>query len=160
MALTKISTAMISQSAAAVDLNVDAGTFYVDTTNNRVGVGGKTDPDTPLHVVGTITATLFAGSGASLTNIPNSALTNSSITINSTATSLGGSITLGTDDVAESSSNLYYTNARADARIAAAESLCLKEISHLKRTSYFQRSMSLTDLILKADSREESRRLR
>ena len=57
MALTKISTAMISQSAAAVDLNVDAGTFYVDTTNNRVGVGGKTDPDTPLHVIGTVTAT-------------------------------------------------------------------------------------------------------
>ena len=74
MALTKISTAMISQSAAAVDLNVDAGTFYVDTTNNRVGVGGKTDPDTPLHVVGTATATLFAGSGASLTSIPNAAL--------------------------------------------------------------------------------------
>ena len=94
MALTKISTAMISQSAAAVDLNVDAGTFYVDTTNNRVGVGGKTDPDTPLHVVGTATATLFAGSGASLTSIPNSALVNSSITINSTAVSLGGSLTL------------------------------------------------------------------
>jgi len=127
MALTKISTAMISQSAAAVDLNVDAGTFYVDTTNNRVGVGGKTDPDTPLHVVGTATATLFAGSGASLTNIPNSALTNSSITINSTATSLGGSITLGTDDVAEGSSNLYYTNARADARIAAATTDDLSE---------------------------------
>jgi hypothetical protein len=127
MALTKISTAMISQSAAAVDLNVDAGTFYVDTTNNRVGVGGKTDPDTPLHVIGTATATTFAGSGASLTSIPNSALVNSSITINSTATSLGGSITLGTDDVAEGSSNLYYTNARADARIAAADTDDLSE---------------------------------
>jgi len=118
---------MISQSAAAVDLNVDAGTFYVDTTNNRVGVGGKTDPDTPLHVVGTVTATLFAGSGASLTNIPNGALTNSSITINSTAVSLGGSLTLDTDDVAEGSSNLYYTNARADARIAAADTDDLSE---------------------------------
>ena len=118
MALTKISTAMISQSAAAVDLNVDAGTFYVDTTNNRVGVGGKTDPDTPLHVVGTATATLFAGSGASLTSIPNSALVNSSITINSTAVSLGGSITLGTDDLSEGSSNLYYTDARVDARVS------------------------------------------
>ena len=127
MALTKISTAMISQSAAAVDLNVDAGTFYVDTTNNRVGVGGKTDPDTPLHVVGTATATLFAGSGASLTSIPNAALVNSSITINSTAVSLGGSLTLGTDDVAEGSSNLYYTNARADARIAAADTDDLSE---------------------------------
>ena len=126
MALTKISTAMISQSAAAVDLNVDAGTFYVDTTNNRVGVGGKTDPDTPLHVVGTVTATLFAGSGASLTNIPNSALTNSSITINSTAVSLGGSLTLTTANIAENT-NLYYTNARADARIAAATTDDLSE---------------------------------
>ena len=126
MALTKISTAMISQSAAAVDLNVDAGTFYVDTTNNRVGVGGKTDPDTPLHVIGTATATLFAGSGASLTSIPNSALVNSSITINSTAVSLGGSLTLTTANIAENT-NLYYTNARADARIAAADTDDLSE---------------------------------
>ena len=126
MALTKISTAMISQSAAAVDLNVDAGTFYVDTTNNRVGVGGKTDPDTPLHVVGTATATLFAGSGASLTSIPNAALVNSSITINSTAVSLGGSLTLTTANIAENT-NLYYTDARADARIAAADTDDLSE---------------------------------
>jgi len=126
MALTKISTAMISQSAAAVDLNVDAGTFYVDTTNNRVGVGGKTDPDTPLHVIGTVTATTFAGSGASLTSIPNSALVNSSITINSTAVSLGGSLTLTTANIAENT-NLYYTNARADARIAAADTDDLSE---------------------------------
>ena len=126
MALTKISTAMISQSASAVDLNIDAGTLYVDATNNRVGVGGKTDPDTPLHVTGTVTATLFAGSGASLTGIPNGALTNSSITINSSATSLGGSITLTTANIAENT-NLYYTNARADARIAAADTNDLSE---------------------------------
>ena len=117
---------MISQSAAAVDLNVDAGTFYVDTTNNRVGVGGKTDPDTPLHVVGTATATLFAGSGASLTSIPNAALVNSSITINSTAVSLGGSLTLTTANIGENT-NLYYTDARADARIAAADTDDLSE---------------------------------
>ena len=126
MALTKISTAMISQSASAVDLNIDAGTLYVDATNNRVGVGGKTDPATPLHVTGTVTATLFAGSGASLTSIPNGALTNSSITINSSATSLGGSITLTTANIAENT-NLYYTNARADARIAAADTNDLSE---------------------------------
>ena len=117
---------MISQSASAVDLNIDAGTLYVDATNNRVGVGGKTDPATPLHVTGTVTATLFAGSGASLTGIPNGALTNSSITINSSATSLGGSITLTTANIAENT-NLYYTNARADARIAAADTNDLSE---------------------------------
>jgi len=43
----------------------------------------------------TATATTFSGSGASLTNIPNSALDNSSITINGTPTSLGGSIIVG-----------------------------------------------------------------
>jgi hypothetical protein len=40
-----------------------------------------------------LAATTFSGSGASLTNIPNAALTNSSITIGSTAVSLGGTVT-------------------------------------------------------------------
>ena len=43
----------------------------------------------------TASATTFSGSGANLTNIPNSALTNSSITINGTSTALGGSINVG-----------------------------------------------------------------
>ena len=42
---------------------------------------------------GTLVATVFSGSGASLTNIPNGALTNSSVTVGSTAISLGGSAT-------------------------------------------------------------------
>ena len=42
---------------------------------------------------GVLTATQFSGSGAGLTSIPNSALTNSSITIGSTAVSLGGTAT-------------------------------------------------------------------
>jgi hypothetical protein len=46
---------------------------------------------TPL--TGLLAATTFSGSGASLTNIPNAALTNSSITIGSTAVSLGGTVT-------------------------------------------------------------------
>jgi len=42
---------------------------------------------------GTLTATVFSGSGASLTSIPNAALNNSSITVGSTAISLGSSAT-------------------------------------------------------------------
>jgi hypothetical protein len=42
---------------------------------------------------GVLTATQFTGSGAGLTSIPNSALTNSSITVGSTAISLGNSAT-------------------------------------------------------------------
>jgi len=51
--------------------------------------------------------------------IPNSSLSNSSITINGVATSLGGTRTLGTDDVAEGTTNKYYTDARARAAISA-----------------------------------------
>ena len=42
---------------------------------------------------GTLTATVFSGSGASLTSIPNSALNNSSITVGTTAIALGASST-------------------------------------------------------------------
>jgi len=42
---------------------------------------------------GTLSATVFSGSGASLTSIPNAALTNSSITVGSTSISLGGTAT-------------------------------------------------------------------
>ncbi len=45
-------------------------------------------------VVGTLAATTFSGSGASLTNIPNAALTNSSVTVNGTAIALGASGTV------------------------------------------------------------------
>jgi hypothetical protein len=69
-----------------------------------------------------------------LPSIPNSKLTNSSITINSNATSLGGSVTLTTANVAENT-NLYYTDARADARIAAADTGDLSEGSNLYYTN-------------------------
>jgi len=47
-----------------------------------------------IDASGTITATTFSGSGANLTSIPNSALTNSSITINGSGVSLGGSVSI------------------------------------------------------------------
>lgn len=51
MALTKISTGMLKQDAASSDLNIDAGTLYLDVSNNRVGVN-KTSPSQTLHVNG------------------------------------------------------------------------------------------------------------
>ena len=49
----------------------------------------------------------------SLGSIPNSALSNNSITINGTAVALGGTRTLDTDSVSEGSTNVYFTTARA-----------------------------------------------
>jgi hypothetical protein len=39
MALTKVTSGLISADASSVDLNIDAGTLYIDATNNRVGIG-------------------------------------------------------------------------------------------------------------------------
>ena len=61
----------------------------------------------------TLTNKSISGSANTLTNISNNALSNSAITINGTSTSLGGSRTLGSDDIAEGSTNKYFTDERA-----------------------------------------------
>ncbi len=55
----------------------------------------KGDSSGNLTTPATLTATTFSGSGASLTNIPNASLDNNSITVNGSAVSLGGSVTVG-----------------------------------------------------------------
>ena len=72
-------------------LTFTSATSGTITTENTSSTKLTYNPST-----GQLNATTFAGSGASLTSIPNSALVNSSITINGTATSLGGSISVGT----------------------------------------------------------------
>ena len=62
------------------------------------------------------TTDVFSGSGAQLFGIPNAALNNSSITINGTAVSLGGSRTLTTTDISEGT-NQYYTDARVKSKL-------------------------------------------
>jgi hypothetical protein len=63
MAITKVTSGLISADAASVDLNIDAGTLYIDATNNRVGVG-NTSPSVALDVTGAVTlsGTLTASS--------------------------------------------------------------------------------------------------
>jgi len=49
MALTKVTSGLISADASSVDLNIDAGTLYIDATNNRVGIG-TSSPSAELSV--------------------------------------------------------------------------------------------------------------
>jgi len=73
-----------------------------------------------LNTAQTLTNKSISGSTNTLTNIPNNALSNSAITINGTSTSLGGSRTLGTDDISEGSTNKYFTDERAQDAVGNA----------------------------------------
>ena len=96
--------------AGTVTLNVavDNSSIEIDSDALQVKASG-------------ITNTMLAGS------IANSKLANSSVTINSNALSLGGTLTLDSDNIGEGSSNLYYTDARFDTRLATKDTDDLSE---------------------------------
>ena len=79
---------------------------------------------------GSVTNTMLAGS------IANDKLANSAITINGTSTSLGGTRTLVTDDIAEdgSPSNLWFTSQRAvDALQAVVPDFTAVEVNNISK---------------------------
>jgi hypothetical protein len=92
-----------------------AGTYLAGNgltlTGNSFSINTTITAD--LSTAQTLTNKSISGSANTLTNIPNNALSNSAITINGTSTSLGGSRTLGSDDIAEGSTNKYFTDERA-----------------------------------------------
>ena len=65
MPISKIKSSSITADAASTNLNIDAGTLFLDTTNNRVGIG-TTSPATRLgitSVANTPSPTLGTASG-------------------------------------------------------------------------------------------------
>jgi len=89
----------------------NTGTLTLPTSTDTIVGRATTD---------TLTNKTINGPDNTLTNIANGSLANSSVTVNSNSVSLGGSVTLDTDDIGEGSTNLYFTNTRADDRITAA----------------------------------------
>ncbi len=108
-----VPTAITFEGATANDFEttIQVTDPTADRTITIPDVGGTfvTTGDT-----GSVTNTMLAGS------IANDKLSNSAITINGTSTSLGGTRTLGTDDISEGTTNKYFTDERAQDAIATA----------------------------------------
>ena len=91
--LTSGSIFSVNDVSGIPSIDVDAdGTIQLAPFGASEYVGiGTTNPTAKLDVNGTAKATLFSGSGASLTNIPNGALDNSTVSYGGIQLSLGGS---------------------------------------------------------------------
>jgi hypothetical protein len=87
---------------------VVAGTGLQEVTAGNLSIDTSVTAD--LSTAQTLTNKTISGSSNTLSNIANSSLTNSAITINGTSVSLGGTRTLGTDDISEGSTNKYFSN--------------------------------------------------
>jgi len=87
----------VATSVTIVDDTTNTSTFYPLFYSATSGSTNTVETSsTKLQYIpssGTLISTVFSGSGASLTNIPNSALTNSSFTLGSTSIALGSTTT-------------------------------------------------------------------
>jgi hypothetical protein len=72
----------------------------------------------------------------SLASIPNSSLTNTTVTINGRTVALGGSNTMTTSDIAEGT-NLYFTAARARGNVSAVDAGGLGSFTYSSATGAF-----------------------
>lgn len=99
-----------------------AGTYLAGNgltlTGNSFSIDTAITAD--LSTAQTLTNKTINASNNTLSNIANSSLTNSAITINGTSVSLGGTRTLGSDDISEGSTNKYFTDERAQDAVGNA----------------------------------------
>jgi len=107
-----ISGLYLSDSSIVFEGSTDNTNETTLTVTNPTADRTITIPDVTGTVVttgdtGSVTNGMLAGS------IANEKLSNSAITINGTSVSLGGTRTLGSDDVSEGSTNKYFTDERA-----------------------------------------------
>jgi hypothetical protein len=91
---------------SASSVGTDLSTHASDTSTHGVGeIVGTSESQT-------LTNKTIDASNNTLSNISNSSLTNSAITVNGYSTDLGSSVTLDTDDVSEGTAQ-YFTQTRA-----------------------------------------------
>ena len=100
---------------SAVDLGGD-GSFSYDSASGAFTYTGPSASETRAHFNATSASgvTYDSATGViALSAIPNSSLTNDSVTVNGQSVALGGSTTLDTDAINEGATNEYFTQTRA-----------------------------------------------
>jgi hypothetical protein len=105
---------------SANDLGGD-GSFSYDASTGTFDYTGPSASEARAHFSATTNtgAQYDSATGVfSLANVPNASLSNSDVTINGQTVALGGSTTLDTDDIAEGSTNAYFTQGRARSAIS------------------------------------------
>ena len=136
-------TAPILYDVSTGVFSFDANATFSGKTTDDLAEGTTNLYFTAARARGNVSATTATGisynSGTgvfSLSAIPNSSLTNSSITINGTAVSLGGTRTLTTTDIGEGT-NLYFTAARARGNVSAVDAGGLGSFTYSSATGAF-----------------------
>ena len=112
-------TQIVAASTASGVLTLPAATGTIALTSDIPSLSGYVT-ETGVQ---TLTNKTISGTSNTITNIANTSLDHSSITVNANTASLGGSITLDTDDISEagtSATNLWFTNERAQDAVAQA----------------------------------------
>jgi predicted RecA/RadA family phage recombinase len=112
-------TARVRADVSAVDAGGD-GSFSYDSATGAFTYTGPSATEVRAHLSATSAtgAQYDSATGViSLSGIPNSSLTNSSVTVNGATVSLGGSTSFDTGSVTEGT-NVYYTDTRARAAVS------------------------------------------
>jgi hypothetical protein len=121
----------------------DGAVYYPIAANTDDLAEGSTNLyHTTARARGAVSASTATGIGYnsttgvfSLSGIPNSSLSNNSITINGTSVALGGTRTLDTDSVSEGATNLYHTTARARSSVSAGTGISYNSTTGVISTS-------------------------
>jgi len=109
-----------ARSAISVTDNGGDGSLSYNSSTGVIEYTGPSASEVRAHFSATTNtgAQYDSATGVfSLANIPNSSLTNDSVTVNGSTVALGGSTSFGTDSVTEET-NLYFTDGRARSAIS------------------------------------------